>query len=32
MTHKALKTWNTPEWQEFIRPTLTDEKTRLAYN
>ncbi len=31
-THKALKTWDTPQWQEFIKPTLTDEKTRLAYN
>ena len=31
-THSALNTWNTPEWQEFIKPTLADEKTRLAYN
>ena len=31
-THKALGTWDTPEWQEFIKPTLADEKTRLAYN
>ncbi len=31
-THKQLGTWDTEEWQEFIRPTLTDEKTRLAYD
>jgi len=32
LTHKALNTWNTSEWQEFIQPTLTDEKTRISYN
>ncbi len=32
ITHRALNTWNTPEWQELIKPTLCDEKTRLAYN
>ncbi len=31
-THRALKTWDSAEWQDFIKPTLTDEKTRLAYN
>ncbi|OPX17977.1 CGGC domain-containing protein [candidate division WOR-3 bacterium 4484_100] len=31
-THLQLKTWESPEWQEFIKPTLTDEKTRLAYD
>ena len=31
-THSELNTWDTPEWQEFIKPTLADEKTRLAYN
>lgn len=30
--HDALGTWNTPEWNDFIRPTLTDAKTRLAYD
>ena len=30
--HNSLKTWNTPEWQELIKPTMSDEKTRLAYN
>ena len=30
--HNALKTWDTPEWQELIKPTMSDEKTRLAYN
>ncbi len=31
-THGQLGTWSSPEWQEVIAPTLTDEKTRLAYN
>ena len=30
--HKKLKTWEPSEWKEIIQPTLTDEKTRLAYN
>lgn len=30
--HMKLKTWESPEWEEIIQPTLTDEKTRLAYN
>jgi predicted metal-binding protein len=32
ITHTALGTWDGPEWQELIRPTLTDEATRLAYD
>ncbi len=32
LTHQTLGTWNTPEWQELIRPTLSNEKTRLDYN
>ena len=31
-THSALGTWEAPEWKEFLRPTLADEKTRLAYD
>jgi len=31
-THSKLKTWESPQWQELIQPTLTDEKTRLAYD
>ncbi len=30
--HKKLKTWEPPEWEEIIQPTLADEETRLAYN
>jgi len=30
--HTKLGTWDTPEWQELIQPTLADEETRLAYN
>jgi hypothetical protein len=30
--HSALGTWNAPEWKEYIKPTLADEKTRLAYD
>lgn len=32
LTHQKLGTWNTAEWKEFIRPTLSDEKTRFAYD
>jgi predicted metal-binding protein len=32
ITHTALNTWDTPEWQELIKPTMSEEKTRLAYN
>ncbi len=30
--HDKLGTWNAPEWEKIIQPTLGDEKTRLAYN
>jgi len=30
--HEKLGTWDGPEWKEIIQPTLTDEKTRLAYD
>ncbi len=30
--HTKLKTWNTSEWQNRIKETLSDEKTRLAYD
>jgi predicted metal-binding protein len=30
--HTRLGTWDTPEWQEMIQPTMADEETRLAYN
>ena len=30
--HMKLGTWETPEWRELIKPTLTDEKTRLSYD
>ena len=32
LTHTALHTWDSPEWEEFIQPTLADEQTRLAYD
>lgn len=31
-THRELNTWDTPEWQETIQATLTDEKTRRSYD
>lgn len=31
-THTNMGTWESPEWKEIIAPTLTDEKTRLAYS
>jgi predicted metal-binding protein len=32
ITHNALKTWDSAEWQELIKPTISNEQTRLAYN
>ena len=30
--HTKLNTWNTPEWGEFIKPTLKKKEVRLAYD
>ena len=30
--HTQLKTWDTPEWEKIIQPTLTDGEMRLAYD
>ncbi len=30
--HKKLGTWDSPEWKENIKPTLTDENTRFSYD
>ena len=32
ITHSALGTWDSEEWKKLIQPTLTDERTRLAYD
>jgi len=32
ITHTNLSTWKSPEWQEIIATTLTDEKTRKSYD
>ena len=32
LTHTSLGTWNSLEWKKLIEPTLSDEKTRLAYD
>ena len=32
ITHSNLGTWDSPEWEEIIRPAMADEKTRCAYN
>ena len=31
-THTQLGTWNAPHWPALLEPTLTDQKTRLAYD
>lgn len=31
-THEKLNSWDSDEWKEIIASTITDEKTRLAYN
>ena len=30
--HTKLGTWDSQQWQEFIKPTLANEEIRLAYN
>ncbi|MCK5782930.1 MAG: CGGC domain-containing protein [Desulfobacterales bacterium] len=32
LTHKKLKTWDTDEWQELIKPTVATETIRLSYD
>lgn len=32
VTHSKLGTWDSTEWEEIIKPTIADEKTRIAYN
>ena len=32
LTHTQLNTWEGEEWSRIIKHTLSDEKTRLAYN
>ncbi len=32
LVHQKLGTWQSDEWKELIAPTISDEKTRLAYN
>lgn len=32
ITHTALNTWNTEEWQDLIHSTMSDEQTRQSYN
>jgi predicted metal-binding protein len=32
LTHQHLGSWDSGAWNELITPTLTDEKTRLAYD
>jgi predicted metal-binding protein len=31
-THMPLGTWNSSAWEIMVRPTMTDEKTRIAYD
>lgn len=31
-THMKLKTWESPEWSEMIKPVLEDEKVRSSYD
>ncbi len=30
--HTKMKTWNSPKWDEYTNATMSDEKTRIAYN
>lgn len=30
--HTKMKTWNSADWDEIIKPVMSDKKTRTAYN
>jgi len=30
--HRHLKTWDNPVWKPLLESTMSDEKTRIAYN
>jgi len=30
--HDQLGTWDNPEWQKIIQPTIVDKETRLSYD
>ena len=30
--HDQLRTWQDPEWQKIVQPTMADEETRLSYD
>lgn len=32
ITHQKMGTWNTAEWLEFTKPTLSNEAVRLCYD
>jgi predicted metal-binding protein len=32
LTHERCGTWRGPEWARLLEPTLSDERTRLAYD
>ena len=32
ITHKSLKTWNSKEWDEILKPTLCNEELRKQYD
>ena len=32
LAHEKLKTWDTDEWQELIKPTVATETIRLSYD
>lgn len=32
LTHSQLKTWETPEWQKLIQPTMKEKTVRIAYD
>jgi predicted metal-binding protein len=32
LTHERCHTWCAPEWKLLLQPTLTDERTRCAYD
>jgi predicted metal-binding protein len=32
LTHKEIKTWESEEWSDLLKPTLSNKETRLSYD
>ncbi|RKY86185.1 CGGC domain-containing protein [candidate division KSB1 bacterium] len=32
ITHQNLKTWDSPEWKDYLKDVITDKEMRIKYN